>query len=94
MYSNSRFNPSQAIENASYPARTAELQRSEDSQDSDGRTGMRQTAGVSLDDVMRLIFAHFHGENGFTTQDVERLASEVWAKGFARGTRHPGLAAT
>ena len=31
----------------------------------------------SLDDLMRSMFAHFSGERGFTTNDVERLAGEV-----------------
>jgi predicted metalloprotease with PDZ domain len=33
----------------------------------------------SVDDLMRGMYAHFSGERGFTTTDVERLAAGgVW----------------
>ncbi len=38
----------------------------------------------SLDDLMRLMFARFHGEQGFTTKDVEHLAGEVCGRSMAR----------
>jgi predicted metalloprotease with PDZ domain len=48
----------------------------------------------SLDDLMRAMFAHFSGERGFTTADVERLAGEVcgcnlapFFDAYVRGTK-------
>jgi len=48
----------------------------------------------SVDDLMRGMFAHFSGERGFTTTDVERLAAEVcgcnltpFFDAYVRGTK-------